>query len=282
VGQPFLGRPSKLGFRTKGVLDFAKAYACTSEGQGEVEEHFVTPTGLPFRASPDVLGPLNQHLVNTGPRNLGLAQHFDPRLQRKRHVLEPGRGLQGAAFALGIIVEEAFPGMLCTSYGGLGSGESCRATGCRTKSECYSPATTTGLPDLICGHLSQMKNSSFFSRNFRRKCPTLEHSRSIFFRKCQSPGAELHSSLATLGMPRFARLARCEYLASDPNERTEAPLLRSRPRSGFPARKSWPEKYRSARKEKSKIEDRTSIGTRTRTHPYRVCVRSSALSFPFG
>jgi hypothetical protein len=89
LGQPFLGRPSKLGFRTKGALDLIKIHSCPSERHGEIEEHFVTPTGLPFRASPDVLGPLNQHLINTGPRNLGLAKHFDPRLQRKRHVLKP-------------------------------------------------------------------------------------------------------------------------------------------------------------------------------------------------
>jgi hypothetical protein len=33
-------------------------------------------------------------------------------------------------------------------------------------------------------------------------------------------GRGRNSSLATLGMPRFARLARCEYLVSGPNERT--------------------------------------------------------------
>jgi hypothetical protein len=39
-----------------------------------IEEHFVTPTGLPFRGSPNLLGPLNQHLVNTGRRNLAPAR----------------------------------------------------------------------------------------------------------------------------------------------------------------------------------------------------------------
>jgi hypothetical protein len=92
LGQPFLGRPSKLGFGTKSVLDFAKAHSCPPQRHGEIEEHFVTPTGLPFRASPDVLGPLNQHLINTGPRNLGLAQHFDPRLAKETSCSEAKLG----------------------------------------------------------------------------------------------------------------------------------------------------------------------------------------------
>jgi hypothetical protein len=36
---------------------------------------------------------LNQHLINTGPRNLGLAQHFYPRHQSRRHVLKPNWAL---------------------------------------------------------------------------------------------------------------------------------------------------------------------------------------------
>jgi hypothetical protein len=59
-----------------------------------------------------------------------------------------------------------------------------------------------------------------------RSVALVRHSNKLvpFFREWQNPGAEFHSSLATLGMPRFARLARCEYLVSNPNERTEAPL----------------------------------------------------------
>jgi hypothetical protein len=79
LGQPFLGRPSKLGFRTKGALYLVKVHPCPSQRHGEMEEHFVSSTGLSFRGSPNLLGPLNQHLIDTGPRNLGLAQHLDPR-----------------------------------------------------------------------------------------------------------------------------------------------------------------------------------------------------------
>jgi hypothetical protein len=53
---------------------------------------------------------LNQHLGNTGLRNIGL-KDLKPRLQSKRHVLKPGRGLQGTTFAFGMIVEEAGPGL---------------------------------------------------------------------------------------------------------------------------------------------------------------------------
>jgi hypothetical protein len=73
------------------------------------------------------------------------------------------------------------------------------------------------------------------------------------------------------------------YLASDPNERTESASIEATTTFGFP----WPQILAGidivpAGREKSKIEDRTSIGTRTRTHPYRVCVRSSALSSSLG
>jgi hypothetical protein len=112
LGQPFLGRPSKLGFGTKSALDLIKIHLCPSERHGEIEEHFVTPTGLPFRASPDVLGRLNQPFVHTGLRSIG-RNHLKLRLQRNRHVLEPYRGLQGTTFAFGMIVEEAGPALLC-------------------------------------------------------------------------------------------------------------------------------------------------------------------------
>ena len=89
LGQPFLGVSPKLSLRAKAALDLAKVHPCPSQRHGEIEEHFVTPTRVPFRASPDVLSPLDQHLVNTDLRNLGLAQHLDPRLQRNRYVLKP-------------------------------------------------------------------------------------------------------------------------------------------------------------------------------------------------
>jgi Beta-lactamase len=94
-----------------------------------------------------------------------------------------------------------------------------------------------------------------------------------------------HEVLTNISKAGFASrvMLRSAASLSDPNERTESPPIEATTTFGLP----WPQILAGrdtvppGRKNR-KFEDRTSIGTRTRPHPYRVCVRSSALSSLLG
>jgi hypothetical protein len=163
--------------------------------------------------------------------------------------------------------------------GGLGSRASCRAPDCRTKHGWMLLSNNNRIQFELRGVWSDGKISSLVVHSVA----LVRHSNRLvpFFRKCQKSGGGVfaHPSLRSGCLASLGQ-ARCDLSCVRP-ERTNGVT----PYGGHdhvrvsltanPGRK----RYRSARKERSKIEDRTSIGTRTRTHPFRVCVRSSALSF---